>query len=395
MQERRHIYADKQRAQSDALTQLQVRLAEHQEKAASAASAEQRLVQQAAEQRERLAQAHDAVAQATAQLDTLEAQVAQGAVELEQSTEAAQERHAAQAAARQAYEQDQEALRARERALKETRSGSERLHEDLLAVKMALQEITLKQRQVVDHIDQSYDLELTRIMGDYHMRALPTEEDKKRLRQTEHTIKNMGAIHLTAIEECAEVEHRFAFLTQQRDDLQTALQALKQAINQINRASRERFKEAFDAVNDMFQKVYPRLFRGGVARLELTHSDDILEAGVDIIAMPPGKKLQNVGLLSGGEKALTATALVFAIFLIKPSPFCILDEVDAPLDEANVGRFNDILREISKVSQFIVITHNKQTMVQADRLYGITMQEPGMSKVVAVDLQKQQKEQAA
>ena len=121
----------------------------------------------------------------------------------------------------------------------------------------------------------------------------------------------MGAIHLTAIEECAEVEQRYDFLTRQRDDLETALGALRQAISQINRASRERFQEAFDAVNDMFQKVYPRLFRGGVARLELTHADDVLDAGVDIIAMPPGKKLQNVGLLSGGEKALTATALVF------------------------------------------------------------------------------------
>ncbi|MBC7794292.1 MAG: chromosome segregation protein SMC, partial [Clostridia bacterium] len=169
---------------------------------------------------------------------------------------------------------------------------------------------------------------------------------------------------------------------------------LKRAIQRINRASRERFQEAFDAVNEMFMQVYPRLFRGGSARLELVQSDDLLESGVEIIAQPPGKKLQNVSLLSGGEKALTATALVFAIFLIKPSPFCVLDEVDAPLDEANVGRFNEMLREISKISQFIVITHNKNTMTQADRLYGVTMQEPGMSTLVSVNLEDN-KEKAA
>jgi chromosome segregation protein len=128
--------------------------------------------------------------------------------------------------------------------------------------------------------------------------------------------------------------------------------------------------------------------------LELVQSDDLLESGVEIIAQPPGKKLQSVQLLSGGEKALTATALVFAIFLIKPSPFCVLDEVDAPLDEANVGRFNEMLREISKISQFIVITHNKNTMSQADRLYGVTMQEPGRSTLVSVNLEDK-REQAA
>ena len=175
----------------------------------------------------------------------------------------------------------------------------------------------------------------------------------------------------------------------QRDDLNEAIESLKLAIARINRTSRERFKEAFEAVNEMFQQVFPRLFRGGEARLTLTNEDDLLEAGVEIVAMPPGKRLQNVTLLSGGEKALTATALVFSIFLIKPSPFCVLDEVDAPLDDANVGRFNEMLQEISHFSQFIVITHNKLTMAEADKLYGVTMQDPGMSKIVAVDLDNQ------
>ena len=162
---------------------------------------------------------------------------------------------------------------------------------------------------------------------------------------------------------------------------------LKAAIVKINRASRERFQETFDRVNEKFQQVFPRLFAGGRAGLVLTQPESgDGEPGVEIFSQPPGKKLQSVNLLSGGEKALTAVALIFAIFLIKPTPFCLLDEVDAPLDEANVGRFNDIIREMTDRSQFIMITHNKRTMAVADQLYGVTMQEPGCSQIVAVRL---------
>ena len=139
-------------------------------------------------------------------------------------------------------------------------------------------------------------------------------------------------------------------------------------------------------MNAKFQEVFPRCFRGGQARLVLTDEENLLESGIEIIAQPPGKKNATVELLSGGEKALTAVALIFAIFLIKPSPFCLLDEVDAPLDEANVGRFNDLVREMTDRSQFIVITHNKRTMEIADTLYGVTMEEPGISKLVSVNL---------
>ena len=141
-------------------------------------------------------------------------------------------------------------------------------------------------------------------------------------------------------------------------------------------------------MNEKFQQVFPRLFHGGKASLELTDPDDPLESGVEMMAQPPGKKLQSVGLLSGGEKALTAVALIFSIFLIKPTPFCLLDEVDAPLDEANVGRYNDMVREMSKQSQFILITHNKRTMEIVDNLYGVTMEEPGISKLVTVKIRE-------
>ncbi|HKJ89301.1 MAG TPA: chromosome segregation protein SMC, partial [Gammaproteobacteria bacterium] len=155
-------------------------------------------------------------------------------------------------------------------------------------------------------------------------------------------------------------------------------------IAKINRTTRKRFRETFELVNAKFQEVFPRLFRGGRAELQLTDEQDLLETGIEIIVQPPGKKLQNVNLLSGGEKALTAVALIFSIFMIKPSPFCLLDEVDAPLDDANIGRFNEMVREMTDISQFIIITHNKRTMEIADTLFGVTMEEPGVSKLVSV-----------
>ena len=165
-------------------------------------------------------------------------------------------------------------------------------------------------------------------------------------------------------------------------------------VSSVIRASKERFKETFQLVNERFQQVFPRLFRGGVAELQLVDDPAGGEPGVEIVAQPPGKKLASVNLLSGGEKALTAVSLIFAIFLIKPTPFCLLDEVDAPLDEANVGRYNEMVREMCRSSQFIVITHNKRTMESADNLYGVTMQEAGVSKLVSVNLAKMGREAA-
>jgi len=191
------------------------------------------------------------------------------------------------------------------------------------------------------------------------------------------------------VEEFEELNERFLFLKMQSDDLKVALSQLESAIQKINTMTRQRFEEAFHAINHRFSQVFPRLFRGGKAWLELTDPDNLLTSGVEIFAQPPGKKLGSIALMSGGEKALTAISLIFAIFLIKPSPFCLLDEVDAPLDEANVERFSQIVKEMSKVSQFIVITHNKRTMEVADQLYGVTMESPGVSKTVNVRVSDQ------
>jgi chromosome segregation protein len=214
------------------------------------------------------------------------------------------------------------------------------------------------------------------------------DETEKRRRQAElqRLVDEMGEVNLTAIEEHRELEERYNFLSSQKEDLESSMQGLQQAIQRINRTTRKRFHETFIRINEKFQEIFPRLFCGGKAELKLTNEEDLLETGLDIIVQPPGKKLQNISLLSGGEKALTAVALMFSIFLVKPTPFCLLDEVDAPLDEANIRRFSDMIRELSESSQFIMITHNKTTMSCADCLYGVTMEEPGVSKLVSVKL---------
>jgi chromosome segregation protein len=241
---------------------------------------------------------------------------------------------------------------------------------------------------------ERYQVEVAKVLHDYHLRAPAGPTEDERAAELKDLIDRMGTdINLTAIEEFQEVSQRFEFLSTQKADLEHAVDQLEKAIHKINTTSRRLFKDTFTAVNNKVKEVYPRLFRGGQAYLSLSTSPgggevDLLEAGVEIMAQPPGKKNSTVEQLSGGEKALTAVALVFSIFLIKPSPFCILDEVDAPLDEANVDRYNEIVREMTDRSQFIVISHNKRTMESADALYGVTMQEPGVSKLVAVNLKK-------
>jgi chromosome segregation protein len=201
----------------------------------------------------------------------------------------------------------------------------------------------------------------------------------------ERRIQRLGAINLAAIEEYEQSSERKQYLDAQNEDLMQALKTLEDAISKIDKETKERFRETYDKVNDGFKQLFPRLFGGGQAYLEMT-SDDILETGITVMARPPGKRNSTIHLLSGGEKALTAVALVFSIFELNPAPFCMLDEVDAPLDDANVGRYCEMLREMSDRIQFIFITHNKITMEIASHLTGVTMHEPGVSRLVAVDV---------
>lgn len=205
--------------------------------------------------------------------------------------------------------------------------------------------------------------------------------------QLREKIRRLGDVNPNAVHEFQELQGRYDHLCTEKRDLEHSMQNLQEAIEHINKTSEDRFQKAFEAIADRFGKLFPIIFGGGQAKLSLIFpegSNDILEAGVDILAQPPGKKIVNMQALSGGEKALTAVSMIFAIFMVKPSPFCLLDEVDAPLDDANVGKFNALLREMSAKSQFIIITHNKKTMELNDTLYGVTMEEPGVSKMVSV-----------
>jgi chromosome segregation protein len=287
-----------------------------------------------------------------------------------------------------ALEERQARLAEREAQLRASRTEVARLAQALSRLEMRCQEVQLRRTSLEEHVADRYrDVELGKVVYEYHLRALFSGEEEQRANELRGLIERMGEINLTAIEESEELQKRFDFLTTQKADLESAIGELETAIERINRTSRRRFRETFDAVNAQFEAVFPRMFGGGRASLVLTDESDMLETGIEIVANPPGKKVsQNIELLSGGEKALTAVSLLFAIFLVKPSPFCVLDEVDAPLDEANVGRFNQVVREMTDRSQFILITHNRRTMEIADRLCGITMEEPGVSRLVAVNL---------
>jgi chromosome segregation protein len=222
-----------------------------------------------------------------------------------------------------------------------------------------------------------------------HHASPPLDENaRRRAEELRRLLERMGGVNLLAIEEHKEAAEEVARLTAQKADLEQAVADLRQAIVKMNRESRVRFRATFDAVNEQFQRLFPRMFSGGRAHLVLTDSEDLLEAGVDLVVQPPGKRLQSIDLLSGGEKALTAVSLVFALFLYKPSPFCVLDEVDAPLDDANVGRFCDLIRELAGRTQFVLVTHKKLTMERSDVLYGVTMEDPGVSKIVSVRLRE-------
>ncbi len=250
-------------------------------------------------------------------------------------------------------------------------------------LRFELQENKVRQQTVNEQLKE-IDANIEQVLS-----TLPENAEepawKRKVDELATQIERLGTINLTAIEEYKSQSERMNFLNEQHADLMEALQTLDQAINKIDKESRLRFKETFDKINNGLQEKFPKLFGGGQAYLELTEQD-LLESGVNIIARPPGKRNSSIHLLSGGEKALTAVALVFSIFELNPAPFCLLDEVDAPLDDANVGRFSKMVEEMSESVQFLCISHNKVTMEIAKQLTGVTMKEPGVSRMVAVDI---------
>ncbi|MBI3753074.1 MAG: chromosome segregation protein SMC [Deltaproteobacteria bacterium] len=273
-----------------------------------------------------------------------------------------------------------------EEALNGIKKNMAGLQEEANAINLALKDIELNTGRIIERMAERYGAALDDYVPSEEAAALDKEARAARMNELREKITELGEVSLGAIEEYKELETRHQFLLDQQTDLNSSVETLHKAINRINRTTRQRFKETFDAINLKFQEVFPEFFQGGKAELRLVDEGDLLESGIEIVAQPPGKRLQSISLLSGGEKALTATSLIFSIFLIKPSPFCLLDEVDAPLDDANIDRFNGFLKEMAKKSQFILITHNKRTMEIADTLFGVTMEEAGVSKIVSVRL---------
>jgi chromosome segregation protein len=290
------------------------------------------------------------------------------------------------------YDEARAGLAENEQALRGVRVMIEAEGKRFAELSLEEREAVLAIQHLLEGIEERHRVDVRKVLTDYHDRPLADEGIHGRVDELRRIVERMGEINLMAIEEYEERSKRYEYLVAQRLDLETALEQLDKAIRQMNRKSRQLFREAFDEVNARFKKMFPRMFGGGKAELRLTEAEDVLEAGIDIVAQPPGKKLTSIELMSGGEKALTAVSLIFSLFQYKPSPFCLLDEVDAPLDEANVGRYCEMIREMTDRSQFILISHHKLTMQTSDVLYGVTMETPGISKLVSVEMRGEQGE---
>jgi len=270
-----------------------------------------------------------------------------------------------------------------EKRQKELASALESTRSELNQVEMKKMEKTMKLDYLKEDIYKTYSIEIETA----EIEDSVTTEAEENLPKIKEKLKAIGPVSLGTLDEYEELKSRFEFLSKQRDDLLESISALEDTIHKINRTTKQRLIEAFEALNEKFKVVFATLFGDGRAELQLTE-DNILEAGIEIIAQPPGKRLQNLMLLSGGEKAMTALSLLFAGFMIKPTPMCLLDEVDAPLDESNTDKFIKLLTEMAKEIQFIAITHNRRTMEAAHYLYGITMEEPGVSKVISMHMEE-------
>ena len=370
------------------LTEAKIALARFQQQRDALAQARGRLERQVSGERERLTRLTQSFEAGEARAVALQAE-AEAAAEL-RATLLVEHQAASEllGAARVAHEAARLAQSEVDLAVRNLRGSFDVQREQLGEVELGLKELRLELTHLTDDIRERQDAELALVLADHHDRPMAGPEEVERQKELKRVLARMGEVNLTAIEEFEEVSGRVDYLATQKNDLETAIAQLQEAIDKINKTTRERFVETFKQVNDMFTQVFPRLFSGGTATLKLTDPSDMLGTGVEIVAQPPGKQVRSLELLSGGEKALTAVSLIFAIFLIKPSPFCLLDEVDAPLDEANVGRFGAMVAEMSEHTQFIIITHNKRTMEIADRLYGVTMEVKGVSKLVSVNIRR-------
>jgi len=376
--------------QSATVTERKVRLAQVREQVGSARSALERISQSLADldtRSRRLAVEADEAAESYGETAArcMLAQESRASARVR-----AREAHEGLEVSRAELETIRQTLAERDHGLRGIREDLELHDNEARKSEMTLTRLQIEHEHLLQSIREKFrGLDLATVVGDYHRRPQPDAEHRRRIDELTNLIERMGPVNLDAKAEYDDAETRFSDLNRQRIDLESALTDLEKAIKLMNKESRKRFQESFVAINELFKKTFTRMFRGGRAELKLTDPEDLLGTGVDIIAQPPGKKLGNIELMSGGEKALTAVSLIFAIFQYKPAPFCVLDEVDAPLDEANVARYNEAIRSMTERSQFILITHIRKTMQSVDVLYGVTMGEPGVSRIVSVKVNEQ------
>ena len=368
------------------LVQARVELAELGARRDQLVENRDRLQTQTGEARDWLHRRREEVARARERTESLLRSAAESEVTVAERIREEEERRASQESERERYEQSSRRVGDLEQQSRAAQQQREQSRDRIASAEVSAQELRMRRDQVCERVQDRYGIDLLAYTPPpEHLEGEPAEREAQ-LGKLREALRSLGDVHLGAIEEYEEVSERYRYLTEQKADLEESIEKLRSAIARINRTSRARFRQTFQQVNEQFQQLYPRMFGGGRAHLSLTDAEDVLEAGIEISAQPPGKKLQNVNLLSGGEKALTAIALLFSVFSVRPSPFFLLDEVDAALDDANVGRFDELLREVAVDSQFLVITHNKASIESADVLFGVTMQEPGLSKLVTVDL---------
>ncbi|HVU03647.1 MAG TPA: chromosome segregation protein SMC [Polyangiaceae bacterium] len=379
-------------AHASLVTERKIRLAQVREQVDGARTTLERLSASILEHEQRVQRLEQESVEAAAQFGETAARMVTARERRFEAESVAREAHREHDEVRRLLEEIRFSLGEKESSLRTLRADLGTLEETARGHELKLQKLEIERDHLLSSVKEKFrGLDLHRVVGKYHARPAPDAEHRRRVDELTKLIERMGPVNLDAKSEYEDAEKRYVELSQQKEDIEKALVDLERAIKHMNRESKRRFRETFDAVNELFRKTFQEMFRGGRAELLLTNPEDLLETGVDIVAQPPGKRLGNIELMSGGEKALTATALIFAIFRHRPSPFCVLDEVDAPLDEANVRRYNEAIRSMTDRSQFILITHIKSTMQSVDVLYGVTMGEPGVSRIVSVKVNEDAK----
>jgi chromosome segregation protein len=286
----------------------------------------------------------------------------------------------------QAYYNLRNQLSEKESELRHKVKDKELVEHLVSEIKDRLNELKLQLAGMKERLNVEFKINIEDILGQPRITEVPAEELQEKVDRMKKRLENLGEVNPMAIEAFIEMKKRYEFILEQKNDLVSAKDSLLKTIEEVEATANQKFLETFYLVRDHFQRVFKTLFtEDDQCDLILENPENLAETGIDVIAKPKGKRPTSLTQLSGGERTLTATALLFAIYLIKPAPFCILDEVDAPLDDANVGKFTNMIRQFSENSQFIIVTHNKMTMSTVDVIYGVTMQEPGVSKLVSVD----------